>query len=205
MRDPPLFGLPGSTHGATRSRFASTSGSHQAPDTLAVTAAVVRQAATTTLAAADEDGCLRVSDRRAAGQDRDVDILSSRVLLRPADFDRSLRFYRDVLGLAIYREFGSPANPAVVFFLGPGYLEVSGRSAGPAGRSVMIWLQVRDVQAEHRRLAAAGVRILRGPTAESWGLIEMWIEDPDGVQIVLVEVPAGHPLRRDPRSGPPPA
>jgi hypothetical protein len=28
----------------------------------------------------------------------------------------------------------------------------------------------------------------------------MWIEDPDGVRIVLVEVPADHPLRRDPRS-----
>jgi hypothetical protein len=27
----------------------------------------------------------------------------------------------------------------------------------------------------------------------------MWIEDPDGVRIVLVEVPADHPLRRDPR------
>jgi hypothetical protein len=28
-------------------------------------------------------------------------------------------------------------------------------------------------------------------------LIEMWIQDPDGIQIVLVEVPADHPLRRD--------
>jgi predicted enzyme related to lactoylglutathione lyase len=137
------------------------------------------------------------------GQDRDVDVLSSRVLLRSADLDRSLRFYRDVLGLAIYREFGSPTNPGVVFFLGPGFLEVSGRSADPPGRSVMIWLQVRDVEAEHGRLAAAGARILGGPTAEPWGLIEMWIEDPDGVQIVLVEVPAGHPLRRDPRWPPP--
>jgi hypothetical protein len=27
----------------------------------------------------------------------------------------------------------------------------------------------------------------------------MWIQDPDGIRIVLVEVPAGHPLRRDPR------
>jgi hypothetical protein len=27
----------------------------------------------------------------------------------------------------------------------------------------------------------------------------MWIEDPDGVRIVVVEVPADHPLRRDPR------
>jgi catechol 2,3-dioxygenase-like lactoylglutathione lyase family enzyme len=64
---------------------------------------------------------------------------------------------------------------------------------------VRIWLQVRDVAAEHARLAAAGVRIIRGPVVEPWGLTEMWIEDPDGVRIVLVEVPAGHPLRRDPR------
>jgi catechol 2,3-dioxygenase-like lactoylglutathione lyase family enzyme len=133
-----------------------------------------------------------------------VDVLSSRILLRPADLDRSRRFYRDVLGLAIYREFGSPADPGVVFFLGPGLLEVSGREAGPPGRSVMIWLQVRDVQAEHERLAAAGVRILREPAVEPWGLTEMWIEDPDGIRLVLVEVPAGHPLRRDMRSLPPP-
>jgi hypothetical protein len=27
----------------------------------------------------------------------------------------------------------------------------------------------------------------------------MWIEDPDGIRIVLVEIPADHPLRRDQR------
>jgi catechol 2,3-dioxygenase-like lactoylglutathione lyase family enzyme len=128
-----------------------------------------------------------------------VEVLSSRILLRPVDLDRSRRFYRDVLGLAIYREFGPAADPAVVFFLGPGLLEVSGHATGPPAGSVMIWLQVRDVHAEHGRLAAAGVRILREPAAEPWGLIEMWIEDPDGIPIVLVEVPADHPLRRDPR------
>lgn len=63
----------------------------------------------------------------------------------------------------------------------------------------MIWLRVRDVRAEHRRLAAVGARVLREPAEEPWGLTEMWTEDPNGVRIVLVEVPAGHPLRRDPR------
>jgi catechol 2,3-dioxygenase-like lactoylglutathione lyase family enzyme len=133
-----------------------------------------------------------------------VDVLSSRILLRPSDLDRSRRFYRDVLGLAIYREFGPPDNPGVVFFLGPGLLEVSGHTPGPPGHSVMIWIQVRDVRAEHARLAAAGVPIIRGPATEPWGLTEMWIQDPDGIQIVLVEVPADHPLRRDPRSASPP-
>ena len=133
-----------------------------------------------------------------------MDILSSRILLRPSDLDRSRGFYRDVLGLAIYREFGPPDDPAVVFFLGQGLLEVSGHAAGLPGRSVMIWIQVRDIHAEHARLAAAAVRIIRDPVTEPWGLIEMWIEDPDGIRIVLVEVPADHPLRRDQRSVSPP-
>jgi catechol 2,3-dioxygenase-like lactoylglutathione lyase family enzyme len=118
--------------------------------------------------------------------------------------DRSRRFYRDLLGLAIYREFGPPDDPGVVFFLGPGLLEVSGHTAGPPGHWVMIWIQVRDVHAEHARLAAARVPIIREPVTEPWGLTEMWIQDPDGIQIVLVEVPADHPLRRDPRSASPP-
>jgi catechol 2,3-dioxygenase-like lactoylglutathione lyase family enzyme len=134
-----------------------------------------------------------------------MDVLSSRILVRPSDLDHSRRFYRDVLGLAIYREFGPADDPGVVFFLGPGLLEVSGHTVGPAGQSVMIWMQVRDVHAGHARLAAAGVPIIRGPVTERWGLIEMWIQDPDGIQIVLVEVPADHPLRRDPRPASPPS
>jgi predicted enzyme related to lactoylglutathione lyase len=92
----------------------------------------------------------------------------------------------------------------VVFLLGQGLLEVSGHAAGPPGRSVMIWVQVRDVHAEHARLSAAAVRIIREPATEPWGLMEMWIQDPDGARMVLVEVPADHPLRRDPRSALPP-
>jgi predicted enzyme related to lactoylglutathione lyase len=129
-----------------------------------------------------------------------VDVLSSRVLLRPGNLARSRRFYRDVLGLAVYREFGPADNPGVVFFLGSGFLEVSGSGPGGAGHSLMLWLQVRDVRAEYERLSAAGVRVLREPLTEPWGLIETWLEDPDGVPIVLVEVPADHPLRRDQRS-----
>jgi hypothetical protein len=39
---------------------------------------------------------------------------------------------------------------------------------------------------------------VRPPVQEPWGLVEMWIADPDGTQIVLVEVPADHPLRYRP-------
>lgn len=133
-----------------------------------------------------------------------MEVLSSRILIRSSDLGRSRRFYRDVLGLAVYREFGPPEDPGMVFFLGQGFLEVSGHADGPAGGPVMIWIQVRDVRAEHTRLAAAGVTIVREPVTEPWGLTEMWIQDPAGVRIVLVEIPAGHPLRRDPRPATPP-
>jgi predicted enzyme related to lactoylglutathione lyase len=126
-----------------------------------------------------------------------MEVLSSRILLRPGDLARSRRFYRDVLGLAVYREFGPADDPGVVFFLGQGMLEVSGHGSGGTGGPAMIWLQVRDVRSEHKRLADAGAAITREPRKEPWGLIEMWLEDPDGIKIVVVEVPDGHPLRRD--------
>lgn len=127
-----------------------------------------------------------------------MEILGSRVLVRPTDPAASRRFYRDTLGLAVFREFGDPADPGVVFFLGQGLLELSGRSDEPPA-GVALWLQVRDVHAEHARLAGAGVTVLRGPRREPWGLVECWVADPDGLRIVLVEVPGDHPLRRDSR------
>src|SRR5689334_18585908 len=36
-------------------------------------------------------------------------------------------------GLPVYREFGPPDDPGLVFFLGRGLLEVSGHAAGPPG------------------------------------------------------------------------
>ena len=106
-----------------------------------------------------------------------MEVLSSRVLLRPTDPERSLAFYGDVLGLAVYREFGPPEHPGVVYFLGAGLLEVSGRSDEPP-RGMALWLQVRNAAAEHARLAAAGVPVIHPPRLEPWGLVETWIEDP---------------------------
>lgn len=128
-----------------------------------------------------------------------VHVLSSRVLLRPADVVRTRAFYRDDLGLEIYREFGTGPERGTVFFLGGGFLEVSGGPEGaPRSPGVQLWLQVADVRAAHRELAGRGVTVLREPQQEPWGLVEMWISDPDGVRICVVEVPADHPLRYRP-------
>lgn len=127
-----------------------------------------------------------------------VHVLSSRILLRPTDPERSRTFYGTDLGLAVHREFGTGPERGTVYFLGGGFLEVSGRSTQLPSPAVQLWLQVADAAAAHAELAARGVEILRPPVKEPWGLVEMWIADPDGVRIAVVEVPEDHPLRYRP-------
>jgi uncharacterized glyoxalase superfamily protein PhnB len=55
---------------------------------------------------------------------------------------------------------------------------------------------VRDVDAVGRAFGDDGVEIIEPPTDKPWGLREMQIRDPDGLRIVIVEVPETHPLRR---------
>jgi catechol 2,3-dioxygenase-like lactoylglutathione lyase family enzyme len=155
-----------------------------------------------------------------------MEILAARVLVRPVDPARTLSFYRDVLELAVYREFPG----GTVFFLGGGYLEVSGQATAaeakgaPASQrpsateeqttprsqpsdtepyehneQVRLWIQVRDLATAYRTLLDRGATIVRPPRREPWGLNEMWIADPDGLRIGIIEVPPQHPLRRDPR------
>lgn len=128
-----------------------------------------------------------------------VNVLSSRVLLRPVDPEKSRAFYRDALGLAVYREFGTGPDRGTVFFLGGGFLELSGGGgeAAPTG-ATRLWLQVDDLAAVRAELATHGVEVVREPHREPWGLVEMWAADPDGNGIVFVEVPSDHPLRHRP-------
>ena len=126
-----------------------------------------------------------------------MEVLSSRVIVSAVDFDRSRSFYQDVLGLRVYREYGSgDVVTGVVFFLGGGFLELTSGAAGPAGDAVKLWLQVPDVEAEERRLRQAGTRVRKPAGRMPWGLFELWIEDPDGLEIRVIEVPPEHPLRR---------
>jgi catechol 2,3-dioxygenase-like lactoylglutathione lyase family enzyme len=121
-----------------------------------------------------------------------VEILSSRILVRPRDWELSRTFYAETLGLAVAREFPG----GVVFFLGTGYLELSKAGAVTIGDDAL-WLQVRSLPDAVAELRGRGVTITREPVREPWGLDECWIADPDGRAIVLVEIPPGHPIRTD--------
>ncbi|GJF12987.1 hypothetical protein NGTWS0302_03170 [Mycolicibacterium cyprinidarum] len=127
-----------------------------------------------------------------------MEILASRVLFRPADYRRSLTFYRDGIGLAIAREYAG----GTVFYAGQSLIELAGhgtpdQTAQPFPGA--LWLQVRDLQATQAELQQRGVEIAREARREPWGLHEMHVIDPDGVTLIFVQVPDDHPLRRDTR------
>jgi catechol 2,3-dioxygenase-like lactoylglutathione lyase family enzyme len=126
-----------------------------------------------------------------------MEILASRVLFRPADYQRSLIFYRDAIGLAIAREYGV----GTVFYAGQSLIELAGHGtpAEPGTFPGALWLQVRDVYGTQAELESRSVPIAREAKREPWGLHEMHVTDPDGVTLIFVQVPETHPLRRDNR------
>jgi catechol 2,3-dioxygenase-like lactoylglutathione lyase family enzyme len=126
-----------------------------------------------------------------------VEVLSSRTILVSGDLDRARAFYEGTLGLKIYREYGSGGDvTGVVLFAGGGFLELT--SGSPAGTvdAVKLWLQVPALDGVESALRQARVPIIKPAGRMPWGLIELWIEDPDGIEIRLIEVPPEHPLRR---------
>jgi catechol 2,3-dioxygenase-like lactoylglutathione lyase family enzyme len=129
-----------------------------------------------------------------------VQVLAARVLLRPRDLDASVAFYEGRLGLARYREWGHAPHRGVVYFLGGGYLELTETPPQsprpPAPQGFRLWLQVADLAATHRELTDAGVTVDAAPARMPWGLLEMTLHDPDGVELVVIETPIDHPLRR---------
>jgi len=127
-----------------------------------------------------------------------MEILASRMLFRPVDYQRSLSFYRDQIGLAIFRDYGA----GTVFYAGQSLIELADHGspeqlAGPFPGA--LWLQVRDVAATQAELESRGVDIAREARQEPWGLHEMHVVDPDGVLLIFVQIPPEHPLRRDTR------
>jgi predicted enzyme related to lactoylglutathione lyase len=123
-----------------------------------------------------------------------MEVLSSRVICHTADLGALRRFYEGTLGLHVYREYGQGGQViGVVYFLGGGFLELA-RAAEPSP-PLTLWLQVADAGEEGARLEALGVEVVQGATRMPWGLVELWVRDPQGNELRVVEVPADHPLR----------
>ena len=118
------------------------------------------------------------------------------VILFVRDLERSVAFYRDVIGLPFklqgdgYVEFATQGARFGLYDrnrLG----ELTGQRTDPpdhpGGEVVFL---VEDVDAEAERLREAGATILRGPLDRAWGHRTLHLEDPDGFVVELAgEIP----------------
>lgn len=133
--------------------------------------------------------------------------------LTVADLDRSLHFYRDLLGVPVREQvdaaaetFNAVAGEASEHVriadldLGDGrvleLIENRDGKAPPDHAGSHIAFQVDDIVATHRRLVKAGVKARSkpqplGPEAgRHWaGCIVVYLTDPDGATVELVQVP----------------
>jgi lactoylglutathione lyase len=115
------------------------------------------------------------------------------VILFVGDLERSVAFYRDVIGLPFrlqgdgYVEFATQGTRFGLYDRNR-LDELTGQDSTtplrPGGEVVFL---VEDVDAEAERLRGAGATILKGPLDRAWGHRTVHVEDPDGFVVELAE------------------
>ncbi|HVO50749.1 MAG TPA: VOC family protein [Thermoanaerobaculia bacterium] len=114
------------------------------------------------------------------------------------DLDKSLAFYRDVLGFAVEERWEKDGKLAgvqlragkAVFMLGQDDWQ-KGRDR-KKGEGFRIYLETaQDVDAVARRIEAAGGVLDQQPKDEPWGIRDFSLTDPDGFKLTI-----GKPLKK---------
>ncbi|HPG28130.1 MAG: VOC family protein [Spirochaetaceae bacterium] len=139
----------------------------------------------------------------------------SHVVMQVGDLEAAIAFYGGLLGLerTFEQPYPDPAGGAplraVGFRAGPHVmLELMGRPGEPReidGRAAPILaLAVADIEAADRALRAAGETRHRPPVEMAPGIFMLFLRDPDGRTIELVQFPAGarSSVEHDARSRP---
>jgi lactoylglutathione lyase len=114
------------------------------------------------------------------------------VILYVAHLDRSIAFYRQLIGLQLkvqdhgYAEFVTQGTKFGLFERAklPELIGRDARAGGPGGEIAFL---VSDVDGEAARLRAAGAKILTGPTDRPWGHRTLHLPDPDGFVVELAQ------------------
>ncbi len=130
-----------------------------------------------------------------------LDVRRAGAILAVSDFQRSLAFYRDSLGLEVEALYEDPPYATLVCAGARISLAEQGHPAedlpgieltAPRDRSaasVVLVLEVDDASAAHAALAAAAVPFLAEPYRPPWGGERFFCVDPDGY-LVEIEQPA---------------
>jgi lactoylglutathione lyase len=119
-------------------------------------------------------------------------------MLRVGDLDRSIAFYRDVLGMGLISRKDYPDGKFTLAFLGfgqnPDHAEIElthnwGVKAYELGTAYgHLALGVDDIHATCDRIRAAGGKITREPGPMKHGTtVIAFVVDPDGYKVELIE------------------
>ena len=113
---------------------------------------------------------------------------------RVADLDRTVSFYKDVLGLEEVRRSTSPRGSRLVFVKAPGSEELIELCQFDASGPVIVGpdlthlaFEVDDLDAFARHAAAQGYPLSDGPTPTGHGSIIAFIDAPEGYEIELIQ------------------
>ncbi|HYN95857.1 MAG TPA: VOC family protein [Pilimelia sp.] len=105
------------------------------------------------------------------------------------DIDASVAFYRDVLGIPLL--FRVPGQPMAFFASGDVRLYLGVPESPDFASRCTLYFRVADIDAEHARLAAAGVDSPGAPhVVHREGGTALWmafVRDPDGHNIGLMQ------------------
>ncbi len=118
---------------------------------------------------------LAVASARACTHDSEISC--GRPIFNVHDLQKSLGYYRDVLGYKVDWQDGKPADFASVS-RGDGVLFLCQGCQGTPGAWAMYI--ARDVDKLHREITGKGARVRLPPTDMPWGLREMHVSDLDG-------------------------
>jgi lactoylglutathione lyase len=110
-------------------------------------------------------------------------------IITTPDLERSLGFYRDLLGGTVSYEFPGPeGTPGYVGIeLGTSHLGIGydpGLEDVP-GRRMSLWIYVEDCDATIGRLRDGGVEIVAEPADQPWGERVARVRDPDGNEVIV--------------------
>ena len=113
---------------------------------------------------------------------------------RVNDLERTVAFYRDVLGLKEIKRHKSPRGSELVFLQTPGSEELIEITYFPGSGPVQVQpdlthlaFEVESLEEFGKHLAAHGLKYSDGPTTSSSGTTFAFIDAPEGYEIELIE------------------
>ena len=117
---------------------------------------------------------------------------------RVNDLERTVKFYREVLGLQELRRHKSPRGSELAFLKAPESEELIEICYFPGSDPVQVQpdlthlaFEMDSLEEFGKHLAKHGLKYSDGPTTSSSGSVFAFIDAPEGYEIELIEKPKG--------------